>query len=641
MTLQGYVYLNSLTADDVISLKAIWGNDCFNENSDFYISAPPSIYITPGTATVNEGDSLQFEVDVIPAAKGTVSYKIVSGSREGVTIDANTGLLTTIENGLSDANLYVRATYTSESGETTYSTASVNVRKRIYPAASTISISGNTTIAQDEIYQWETSAEGINGSMNVDWSLSGAASTDGYVELVNTSYNNCTIKFIKASEPNTNITGTLNLTITKKVDNSVIATKSLSFTVTKYTYPTADDTVLNGASQPVDDPVYTWESTATGNVGPFSAEWSLDEALLPYYEIDSIEWDENNPLYGSCTLKKIMDVEFYVKGNISLTITYLNSGTSFTLSKEIYFLSPDVIMTSETNAPVLAALYGAGLCANSTYMTKAEAEAVTDGSFNPSETQTGSIFYNNTSIKSFDEFKYFTGMTTLDTYAFYKCANMESLKIPATVTKFNKYACYRGNAYYTLHIDEVTITYFNVCSFNCSESRYPTIIDKVILNADDYAGKNEVGGAFRFCTIGLLKCLKTFDNYASYDSMRAWYDTTIQNLQIEEGVTHISRYAFRGATIYNLEIPDSVTNIGEYAFYISNYGMNVNRMSNNIVELGESAFYYPKFNTDVVFDKLTFKNTTCIYYPIYSKKLDFSKNLSGGTWYSKQCFSNF
>lgn len=650
MTLQGYVYLNSLTADDVMSLKAIWGNDCFNENSDFYISAPPSIYITPGIATVNEGDSLQFEVDVIPAAKGTVSYRIVSGSREGVTIDANTGLFTTIENGLSDANIYIRAIYTSESGETTYSTASVNVRKRIYPAASTISVSGNTTIAQDEIYQWETSAEGINGSMNVDWSLSGAASTDGYVELVNTSYNNCTIKFIKASEPNTDITGTLNLTITKKVDNSVIATKSLSFIVAKYTYPTADDTVLNGASQPVDNPVYTWGSTATGNVGPFSAEWSLDEALLPYYEIDSIEWDENNPLYGSCTLKKIMDVEFYVKGNINLTITYLNSGTSFTLSKEIYFLSPDVIMTSETNAPVLAALYEAGLCANANYMTKQEAEAVQDSSFNPSGTETGSIFYANNSITSFDEFRYFTSMTTLDAYAFYRCYSLESLKVPNTVVNFGKYCCWRNNTSVALTIDNINVETIAGYAFKASTS---TEGDK---------GSIKINNVNWYCTetcsstrIYLFDCtqimnLNVYNISAGYNSTGSsykhyqhFYNARLMNVVFDESITSIPQYAFCYSYIYGLELSDNITSIATYAFYAyNNTGFNVNKMSKNITTLGSNAFQYPVFKTDVSFDYLTFNTNTCISTATYEGKLDLSGNTSGGSTFNwNQLFSNY
>ena len=54
-----------------------------------------------------------------------------------------------------------------------------------------------------------------------------------------------------------------------------------------------------------------------------------------------------------------------------------------------------------------------------------EAAAVTD---------IGTLFNGNTSITSFDEFKYFTGVTTCSRYAFSNCSNLESIKLPSSLT---------------------------------------------------------------------------------------------------------------------------------------------------------------------------------------------------------------
>lgn len=54
-----------------------------------------------------------------------------------------------------------------------------------------------------------------------------------------------------------------------------------------------------------------------------------------------------------------------------------------------------------------------------------EAAAVTD---------IGTLFKGNTSITSFDEFKYFTGITTCPNGAFNGCSNLESIKLPSSLT---------------------------------------------------------------------------------------------------------------------------------------------------------------------------------------------------------------
>lgn len=649
--LKGKVYLDSLNLDQANEFIAIWGEEVFDKKSDFRITAPDALYINPSEVTLNEGESVKFSYILFADSEGSVTYKIASGSREGVTLDENTGVLTTTENGANNATIYVRAIYTSNEGNTTYATATVLVKKRIYPTSSSITISGASTIAKDETYTWSSSTADVNGAMNAEWSLSGDAA-NGYISLGTNDVNSCVVKFHKAADMGESIKGALTLTLKKKVDGSVVATKTFNVTMAVLSYPTESNTIINGDTQPEgNNPTYTWESTATGEIGAIRVEWSLDDSLKPLYEIQSQEYDAENPLQGSVTLTKIMDVQDYMSGNLNLTITRVSSGLSFTISKELSILNPNVIMTDKTNPAVLSVMYNNGLCANANYMTKQEAEAVKDGTFNPSGSQSGSIFYNNKNITSFDEFRYFTGMTTLDAYAFYGCYNLKSLKVPTTVVNFGTYCCYRGStSYVALTIDSIDVetvasnafqagTYKegnsgsikinNVnwyCTEACSTSRRDLFWRTHIMNLNVYAlsaGYNSTSGNYR--------------NYQHF------YDAYLHNIVVDENITSIPQYAFYYSSIFGLELPDSVTSIETYAFYTFNsYGFNVNRMSNAITTMNSYSFYHPIFKTDVDFSNLKFSSGSQITYAIYEKKLDFSGNTSGGsTLYLTQVLDSF
>lgn len=89
----------------------------------------------------------------------------------------------------------------------------------------------------------------------------------------------------------------------------------------------------------------------------------------------------------------------------------------------------EIIMTTETNPEVLAICYAQGWCAHADYMTKREAEAVTD---------IGTAF-DGSNILHFEEFVYFTSVTTLNHYAFRNVTMTGTLTIPPNVTTFRNY----------------------------------------------------------------------------------------------------------------------------------------------------------------------------------------------------------
>ena len=643
--LKGKVYLASLDLDQANALMEIWGEDVFDKKADFRITAPDALYINPSNVTLNEGESVKFSYILFSSTDGVVTYRIVSGSREGVTLDENTGMLTTIENGTANANLYIRAIYTSDEGNTTYATATVLIKKRIYPTSSSITINGASTIAQDETYTWSSTTADINGDMVAEWTLSGDAA-NGYISVGENDVNACTVKFHKAAEMGESITGVLTLNLKKKVDGSVVATKTFNVTMVSLSYPTESNTTINGDTKPEgDNPVYTWESTATGEIGPMSVEWSLDDALKPYYEIQSQEWDEEDPLHGSVTLTKIMDVEAYMSGNINLTITRTNTDESFTIRKELTVLNPNVIMTEKTNPAVLEVMYNNGLCANSTYMTKQEAEAVQDGTFNPTNSYAGSIFNNNTEIKSFEELKYFTGLTKLCIDCFKGCTKLARLSFPNTMTKFEYGCCARSTDCVNLYIDTVDVASFNKYSFQSSSSTNGKItIDNLnfrVSTNDSYSDDK----TFYYTKINNLNVYAIGKGYSSSLTAKQnkFFGCTIENIRFDDAVITIPQYAFVGAKIGNLYLNDSINVIEQYAFYMSTSYASfvVKEIGNNITNIKQWAFQKVDFETDIDFSNLIFENVSGISNVSYKGELDFSNNTDGGSYfYTSQFFMN-
>lgn len=99
-----------------------------------------------------------------------------------------------------------------------------------------------------------------------------------------------------------------------------------------------------------------------------------------------------------------------------------------------------IIISTETNDPVMRVMYSKGLAANPNYMTLAEGKTVVASDLE-------GAFSGNTEVEYFNEFKYFTNVNEVPQYFAYNATNLKEVTLPDTVTKIkrNAFSCQESN----------------------------------------------------------------------------------------------------------------------------------------------------------------------------------------------------
>ena len=142
--------------------------------------------------------------------------------------------------------------------------------------------------------------------------------------------------------------------------------------------------------------------------------------------------------------------------------------------------------------------------------------------------------FKYSSIITFNELKYFTGLTTIGKSAFYECDNLISITIPDSVTTIGSSAFRDCSSLTSVTIPDSVTTIGDYAFNNCSSLTSVTIPDGVT-------------------TIG---------DYTFY------YCSSLTSVTIGDSVTTIGYKAFYNcSSLTSVTIPDSVTTIGNYAFY--------------------------------------------------------------------------
>lgn len=363
--LKGSIKLLNVPADEkskLLTLKELYGENIFNTDSDLHIYGPNAIYVFgPEDGVVLEGDEYQFETIVFSDKPGTLVYDIRTGSREGVVIDRNTGLLTTVENGVPSEEIIIVALFVNDDGEGWMNDYTITVQKRVYPA--NVSITGPNRISEETTtYTWKTPTLNVTGIYRAEWSLSG-----DILNFVKVQYQNekeCTI--LRNAVPETIATGNLTLKLFKALDNSILSTTTLKVSV----------------------------------------------------------------------------------------------------------VNPNVIMTMETNPEVLTILAKTGKITGE-YLLKQDAAKFTEEDFYVDDIN--SIF-TGSNIKTFDEFKYFTGIKTIQSFCFSSCSSLTAITLPDSITTI-KLSAFQSTELTSIYIPAST-TNIDIKAFVYSKQLTDIRVDK-------------------------------------------------------------------------------------------------------------------------------------------------------------------
>ena len=228
-------------------------------------------------------------------------------------------------------------------------------------------------------------------------------------------------------------------------------------------------------------------------------------------------------------------------------------------------------------------------------LSEAEAAVVTGGMGG---------FQDDTTIKEFNELQYFTGITSINDFAFMNCANLTSITIPNSVKSIGWDA-------------------FSGCSKLTSIT-----IPKSVANISGNA----------FCGCSNLSSIIVEEGNTVYDSRNncnAIIETSskklitgCKNTVIPSSVTSIGDYAFCWCDqLTSIAIPNSVTSIGESAFAGCRNLASIT-IPNSVTSIGQWAFNGCNLTsvkvenpTPVAIDESTFDNraNAVLYVPVGSK----------------------
>ena len=186
-------------------------------------------------------------------------------------------------------------------------------------------------------------------------------------------------------------------------------------------------------------------------------------------------------------------------------------------------------------------------------------------------------FANNTSITLFDEFAYFTGVTTIGERAFEGCSGLTSITIPNSVTSIGTYA-FDGCSGITSITIPNSVTSIGNKAFNSCLG-----LTKVIVS--DIAAWCKI--SFEDTDV-YNPCYANPLSYAHH--LYCDENTEITDLVIPNSVTSIGEFAFDGCSgLTSITIPNSVTSIGNDAFSGCS-GMTSITIPNSVTSIGGSAF---------------------------------------------------
>lgn len=273
--------------------------------------------------------------------------------------------------------------------------------------------------------------------------------------------------------------------------------------------------------------VYTLNPLTSTNkepIGTYTVTWNMSGNGLQYVDVANSGMDPNDKNKFNLYVNDQPAISAELK--LTATINSLN-GSIVTTAYTILILNETVIMTNVSNPVAMGVCYAQGWSqGDANAMTKAQAEAVTS---------IGTAFANSRPKFTFNELKWFTSLTTIESGAF-ESSYIESITLPSNVTQLRSGA-FKGCSY--LHtvsgLSDGITEIPDSCFLNCSalkEFVCPSGVTKIDNMAFGGTGIKKVvltTAIDKTNALVVSDALRTIEPYA-FERNQSWSDSDNSNL---------------------------------------------------------------------------------------------------------------
>ena len=506
LNLKGKASIDSITLEQITAFREVFGENVFEEGSEFYIDAPAVVVVT-GRTELLEGEQEQYEVVVVGGKVEKTTWSIYSGYYAQISSD---GLLTTTEAG-STRTVVVRVTVITDT-ETKIMDTSVSVKARKYPTSSETSIVGSANIeSATETYNLVFTTQGITGEMSATWTLTGF---DDYAEIESSDDTSCVIKRLQVT--NGVLSGTLSCKLTKKSTGATLFTATKTIGMRNENIAETDAGIckaLYDAGLCADPTFITKEEAANITAEQLQPGTTANTSIF-YAQRTNIKSFDGFKWFTRVTKVPAYCFQYAYMKSIEIPSSVVSLGTyCFANSSLSSITIPDSVITLEKRC-----LAG---------MSKLKQISLP------------------------------TSITTLPEECFYDC-RLTSITIPSSVTSVGKRCFYRSESLVSVVFPEGVTSIGNECFTACYS------LESVVIPS---TMKSLPFKCFENCTklnqINLPEGLTTLGQYCFY------YCSALENITLPSTLTgKIDTRTFYGCSkLKEIDIPEGITHIYESAFY--------------------------------------------------------------------------
>ena len=410
---------------------------------------------------------------------------------------------------------------------------------------------------------------------------------------------------------------TADKTITVKVTSGSTSV-SMSTICLGPIYPTGNSYLTApGIINKAGDVTVTLNTVPANATGAYTVDWSVSGKPLT---------DGYVTIKSQSPKELVLNVNTIYNDNnnhdISITATLTrNDGNIYAIKATTTITDINYLFTKNDNAEVVAKMFASNKCASSYGMTQAECEAVTD---------LGTIFKDDTSLKSFDELQYFTGLTSLSSYCFSNCLSLTSITLPSSLKSLSSYCFNICSSLTSITIPSSITSLGSYCFNNCTSLTSITIPSS-ITSLGSYCFNN-------------CKSLTSITIPNSITSLREYCFAScasLTSITLPNSITYLGDYCFASCTsLTSITLPNSITYLGDYCFNIC-LSLKAITLPSSITSLGTYCFNYCKSLTSITLpNSITSLGTYCFASCISLTSITLPNSITSlGTYCFASCIS--